>query len=383
MRDHWSLDPDLVYLNHGSFGAVPRVTREAQQRLQATAEANPMQWFRSLPERLAITRERIGGYLGVGGDDIAFVPNASNGVNIALRSLRGGEGGRLILTSHSYGAVLLAARRIVAERGWDLEVVDLPLDAADADIATAIETALDRPAVGIVVDQITSATAKMLPLHPIIEIGRRHGVPVIVDGAHAPGLLDRPVCGDFWTGNLHKWPCAPRGTGILWVAPDRRDEVVPAVVSWSDALGFPVSFDVPGTTDSTGWLAATASLDLLDDLGFGAARPALGDLVAAGSETFADAFGTRVLDAGSPAPTMRLVELPPGVDIADDVAGNRLQAAAAAATGVETALTNWRGRAFLRLSAHLYNRIEDYEIGAARLAAFFDDARQRGGQLHD
>ncbi len=91
---------------------------------------------------------------------------------------------------------------------------------------------------------------------------------MIVDGAHAPGLIDNPVMGDYWTGNLHKWPCAPRGTGVLYVAPGRQQTVVPSVVSWADPLGFPLSFDTPGTMDATGWLAAPTSLDLMTTLGF-------------------------------------------------------------------------------------------------------------------
>jgi isopenicillin-N epimerase len=143
VRDQWSFDPELIYLNHGSWGAVPRVTQDARQRLQGTAEANPMRWFRDLPDRLVRTRDRIGRYLGVAGGDIALVANATTGTNVALRSLRAGPGARLVLTSHGYPPVLLAARRIAAERGWTVHVVDVPLDATDAQVLAALESAVD------------------------------------------------------------------------------------------------------------------------------------------------------------------------------------------------------------------------------------------------
>jgi isopenicillin-N epimerase len=159
----------------------------------------------------------------------------------------------------------------------------------------------------------------------------------------------------------------------LYVTPERRAEVTPAVVSWWDEVGFPVSFDVPGTMDSSGWLASVTALDLMEDLDFAGERKRLGELVTAGCEQVASALGTVVADVGTAAPTMRLVELPRWLCVADDVAGNRLQSHLAARTGVETALTNWQGRAFLRLSAHLYNRFEDYQIAADRIARFFAD----------
>jgi isopenicillin-N epimerase len=370
VRDLWTLDPDVILLNHGSFGAVPRVTQEARQRLQNAAEANPMRWFRDLPGRLVHTRERIGRYLGVGGEDLALVPNATTGVNVALRSLPAAPGRRLILTSHGYGAVLLAAVRIAAERGWTVDVVDVPLDAPDEDVVAAIGAAIDDTTAAVVVDQITSATAKVMPAEQVATVGRERGIAVIVDGAHAPALLDDPVCGDFWTGNLHKWPCAPRGTGVLYVEAGRRGEVLPPVISWWDPAGFPESFDYPGTTDAAGWLASVSALDLMESLGFAAERKRLGELVTAGAEAIALAAGGRVCDVGRPAPTMRLVELPDGL-VVDDDTGSRVQAVVAAETGVELAVTNWRRHGFFRLSGHLYNGPDDFAVAAERLAPVF------------
>jgi isopenicillin-N epimerase len=195
---------------------------------------------------------------------------------------------------------------------------------------------------------------------------------VIVDGAHAPALLDSPVCGDFWTGNLHKWACAPRGTAVLYVATERHHEVVPNVVSWSDLIGFPLSFDYTGTTDATAWLAAPTSLDLMESLGFAAERKRLAELVTTGAALVAEAIGGVVAEVGNPAPTMRIVTLPDGM-VTDDLEGNRVGAFIAARTGVETSVTTCSGRGFVRLSAHLYTTFDDFAVAAVRMASLFDD----------
>ena len=372
MRHHWTLDPDVVYLNHGSFGAVPRVTQETQRRLAAASEANPMKWFRELPPRLLRTREDIATWLGTSADSIALLPNATTGISSALRSVRSGPGSRFVLTDHGYGAVWLAAEHVAARTGATVEIVPLPLDASDDDVVAILDPFVDERTAALVVDQITSPTAKLLPVGRLAEVGRRRGVAVIVDGAHAPGLVDMPVAGDFWTGNLHKWPCAPRGTGVLFVDPSRHDAVVPPVVSWDQPRGFPVSFDYPGTTDVTGWLATPTSLRLLDELGFAARRKEIGDLLETGATLLADSWGGRVVDVGVPAPTMRLVTAPEGV-VAEPADCSRLGAFVAAQTGVETAPSHWGGVGYFRLSAHLYSTIDDFTVAADRLGRLFAD----------
>ncbi len=372
MREHWTLDPDLVYLNHGSFGAVPLVTQQAQQRLRVAAEANPMRWFRDLGPRLIATRASIGHYLGVEGGDIGLVPNATTGLNAALRSVGLGPDKRVVVTSHGYGAVRQAASTLTAGSGCRVVLVDVALDASDDDVVAALEPHLDDSAACVVIDQVTSATAKLMPAERITELGRQRGVPVIVDGAHAPALVDNPVCGDFWTGNLHKWPCAPRGTGILYVAPDRRAQLASPVVSWDEPLGFPLSLDYPGTTDATGWLAAPTALELMRTLGFAERRKELGDLVKDGAEVVADAIGGALVDVANPAPTMRLVALPEGV-VHDEASAGRTGGFLARRTGVEVSWTSWAGRGFLRLSAHLYTSADDFVVAAQRLAPYFED----------
>jgi isopenicillin-N epimerase len=378
VREHWTLDPYLRYLNHGSFGAVPRVTQQTQRRLQEAAEANPMRWFRDLSGRLEATRDLVGSYLGVAGHNIALVPNATSGVAIALRSVPITPGQRLVVTDHGYGGVAFMVRRVAAERGGEVVVVPVELDATDDEVVSALAEVVDARSACIVIDQITSSTAKLMPAARIAELGRDRGVPTIVDGAHAPALIDEPVVGDYWTGNLHKWPCAPRGTGVLYVTPARQQSVAHAVASWDDPLGFPRSFDRPGTMDATSWLAAPSSLALMATLGFVDHRKGLGELVQAGAEQLAAAIGEAVVDVGSAAPTMRLVSLPHGM-VTDEPSGQRLGAYLAGRSGTEVAITSWRGRGFVRLSAHLYNTTDDYTGAASKLAPLLADPHLRAG----
>ncbi len=275
------------------------------------------------------------------------------------------------MTSHVYGGVALALRRVAAQRGCQVVVVPVALDATDDEIVAAIGDVVDADTACIVIDQITSATAKVMPARRVAELGRSRGVPVIVDGAHSPGLLDDPVTGDFWAGNLHKWPCAPRGTGVLYVAAERQAAAVPSVVSWGDPLGFPVAFDAPGTMDASGWLATPTSLDLLTTLGFADRRKGLGVLLDAGATAIVDAVGgswstlvRRLRRCGwCPSPTAWSPTTPAG-------SGSGPTSRRAP---VRRSRSPAGTRGFLRVSAHLYNTSEDYTATASRYAVLFAD----------
>lgn len=365
VRDHWTLDEDVLHLNHGSFGAVPLATQQVQRRLREEMERNPMAWFRARADRLAEVRTVVAGFLGVPGSDIALVPNASSGVSTALRAIDPSPDQRLVVTDHAYGAVRFAVERTATTSGCAVEVVPLPLAAAGAEVVAALGAVMDARTAAVVVDQVTSPTAKVLPVAEIAALGRQRGIPVIVDGAHAPGLLDQPVTGDFWTGNLHKWPCAPRGTAVLYVRPEWQSRVPSPTVSWQESAGFPASFDIQGTVDDTGWFAAPTSLALLAELDFAGRRPGLSAMLDEGAGVIASALGERVVDVGVTAPTMRLVSLPDRLLAGGGPVG-AVQDRLARETSVEVALVWWGDSAFMRVSAHLYNTPDDYRAAAGR-----------------
>ncbi|MET8473582.1 aminotransferase class V-fold PLP-dependent enzyme [Streptomyces sp. NPDC006422] len=375
--DAWALDPHVRHLNHGSFGAVPRVTLDALRELRTEMDANPCRWFRALPERVALARAEIARYLRVSPEALALVPNASAGISTVLGSLDLPAGSEVLLTDHSYGAVTMGVRRAAERTGAHVRTLHVPLDATPEEIAALFADALGdtaRPTSLVVVDQVTSATARLFPVADIAAHAHAAGALVLVDGAHAPGMLADPLGdagdADFWVGNLHKWPCAPRGTAALVARGDLAQRLHPVIDSWGAPYPFPERFDQQGTVDLAPWLAAPRSLDFVEErFGWDAARHHMGELAGEAQRLLADTLDADTSTVGgSPAPAMRLVPLPAGV-AADQDAAHALQRHLADATACETAITTWNGHGFLRVSAHLYNDGKDYAHLADTLPA--------------
>ncbi|WP_426570243.1 aminotransferase class V-fold PLP-dependent enzyme [Streptomyces canus] len=370
----WSLDPALRHLNHGSFGAVPRVAQERQHELRAEMESAPVVWFPELPRRLAAARVGLASFLGANPDDLALVPNASAGVSVVYAGLRARDGGEIVVTDHGYGAVTMGAERLARRWGGRVRTARVPLDAGAEQAYEAVAAELSDATGLVVVDQITSATARRMPVELIGAEARRRGIPLLVDGAHAPGLVASPLDGltcDFWTGNLHKWGCAPRGTAALVARGPLRDGLYPLIDSWGAADPYPDRFDQQGTVDATAQLAAGTALDFIGSTwGWSTARRYMDDLAGYAERivgaALADLTGADArVDVGMPVPGMRLVRLPDG--LADSrVAADALRDRAAAELGVEAAFTSFGGIGYLRLSAHVYNTAEDYEYFAER-----------------
>ncbi|MEU3950166.1 aminotransferase class V-fold PLP-dependent enzyme [Streptomyces sp. NPDC029526] len=380
--DAWSLDPALLHLNHGSFGAVPRAAQERQQRLRAEMESAPVVWFPALPRRLAAARAELAAFLGAAPDDLALVPNASAGASVVFAALERRRGGEIVVTDHGYGAVTMGAERLARRWGGRVRTARVPLD-VDADRACEAVTAeLTEATDLVVVDHITSATARRLPVERIAAETRRRGVPLLVDGAHAPGLIAAPLEGepyDFWVGNLHKWGCAPRGTAALVARGPLRDELYPLIDSWGAGDPYPDRFDQQGTVDATGYLAAATALDLIGSTwGWPAARRYMDDLADYGARVIAAALADLTgtdggpVDVGMPVPGMRLVRLPEGL-AHTRIAADALRDRMAREVGVEAAFTSFAGLGYLRLSAHVYNTAADYEHFAERCVPVLGD----------
>ncbi|MFE1928243.1 aminotransferase class V-fold PLP-dependent enzyme [Streptomyces asoensis] len=371
--DAWTLDPRMRHLNHGSFGAVPRVAQERQNALRAEMERAPVAWFPALPARIAEVRAAVAGLLQTDVKDLALVPNASAGASAVYAALSARTGGDIVVTDHGYGAVTMGAQRLARRWGTAVRTARVPL-AADAEQAyRAVMAQVDDDVALIVLDQITSATARLMPVDRVGAEAARRGITLLVDGAHAPGLLAAPLDGlvcDAWTGNLHKWGCAPRGTAALVARGPLREDLHPLIDSWGAAEPFPDRFDHQGTHDATAWLAAPAALDFVDATwGWETARRYMDELADHGARLVAAAFGLPgtpegPVDVGMPVPGMRLVRLPEGLGTTR-LAADALRDRATAELGVEAAFTSFDGVGYLRLSAHVYNTPEDYEHFAA------------------
>jgi isopenicillin-N epimerase len=364
VRRLWLLDPEVAHCNHGSFGALPAQVLAAQDEFRRRIAVNPMRWFdREMPGLLAEARAEVARFIGARPDDVGFVSNVSAGVSAVVQSLPLQAGDVVLSTDHAYGSVSTAIDRLCARTGASRVIAKVPVDSTDEEVvAIFAEHCSERTAL-VVVDQVTSPTARRFPVEAVAAVAHRSGALTLVDAAHAPGMLPLDVPGigaDFWVGNLHKWACAPVGTGVLWVAPAWREKVMALVVSWGEAEGFPRSFERVGTDDLTAWVAAPGSLQLLGSLGWDRVRAHNEALVRAGQATVADIVGSPLdalrHDAGL---SMALVPLPPG--LADTREQAQALKAEMAARGVEISVGSWEGRGRIRLSAQIYNCPADYE----------------------
>lgn len=370
----FSLDPSVSHLNHGSFGAVPIAVQRAQQRLRDEMEANPLRFFtQGLVERIAHTRRHLATFLGADPDGTALVGNATTGAAIVLQSLGLGPGDEVVTTDHGYGAVGFSVDRECARTGAVSRTLPVPLTATDEEVVEIVRAGL-RPGRTrlLIVDQITSPTARLFPTAAIVGVAREQGVPVLVDAAHAPGMLPTTVTSvgaDFWVGNLHKWAYAPRGTAALVVAERWRERIQPLVVSWEQGSGFPTRVEWQATLDYTGWLAAPVGLFTLRSLGLDRVRAHNAALAAYGQRVVGDALGVAPADLpepGGPAVAMRLIPLPPGLATTMDAARD-LRARIADRLSVEVSTAAWNGRGYLRLCGQVYNTPDEYDRLAVRL----------------
>lgn len=373
IRELWPLERTVAHLNHGSYGAVPTIVLDEQRSWRDRMESNPVRFFaRELAPALGQAREELALLVRAQPETLAFVPNVTTGIATVLAAITLDADDEVVITDHAYGAVRIAAARRCADVGARLVEAAIPLAGGQEEAVQAVLAATSERTRLVVLEQVTSPTARRLPLERLIPGLQQQGVPVLVDGAHAPGMIPVDVDGlgaDFWTGNLHKWACAPRGTALLHVASRWRDEVRPLVPSWLDALGFPDAFAAVGTTDLTAWLAAPRAVRLLAEIGWDRLREHNTRLVEAGQRLVAAELGLGASElVGDPDLSMRVIPLPRAV-AKDDESANALQARLAEEGGVEVAVTTWRGRGFVRLSAHAYNAPGEYERLAEALPA--------------
>jgi isopenicillin-N epimerase len=269
-RQLFMLDPEVTYLNHGSFGAVPRPVFERQNELRRELELEPVLFLaRRLPARLAQVRRSIARYVGAAtGDDLGLVPNVTTGLNAVARSIELRRGDEILLTDHEYGAKRILWDEVAAGAGAKVVVATLPRPAlGDDELFDAVATRFTTRTRVLFVSHITSLSALVLPVRRLSALARERGVVSIVDGAHGPGQLDLdlPSLGcDVYAGNLHKWVCAPRGSAFVWATPESQSWIRGPVVSWdwswSGPGAFQGRFGWPGTTDPTALLSVPAAL---------------------------------------------------------------------------------------------------------------------------
>lgn len=391
LRAHWLLEPDVVFLNHGSFGACPRLVLEAQAELRERMERQPVRFFvRELPGLLDRAREQVAAFVDADPAGFAFVRNATAGVGAVLRSLAFAPGDELLTTDHAYPAVRAALDYVAAASGARVVVAELPWPGIDDDaICEAVLAAASERTRLAVLDHVTSPTALVLPITRLVEALAERGIDTLVDGAHAPGMLPlsvRAVGAAYYTGNFHKWVCAPKGAAMLWVREDRRAGLHPLSISHgyrfplAERSRYQLEFDWTGTDDFTPCLLVPRALEVIGGLlpgGWPAVRAHNRALALSGRELLAQALGLTIPCPATMVGTMATLPLPDGDGTPP---GSPLYAdplhTALGARGIEVPVIPWPAppRRQLRISAQLYNDEADYTCLAQALAELWPDS---------
>ena len=374
----WRLDPDVIHLNHGSFGATPTPVLEEQQRLRDAMESNPTRWFlEDYQPALDAARSRVAGFVGSDPGGIGFVNNATEGVNSVLRSLEDSlqPGDEIVVTDHSYNACRNAVTVTAARTGARVVTAAMPFPLrSESEVTDAILGMVTDRTRLLMIDAVTSPTALVLPLAEIVA-ALEPDVQVLVDAAHAPGMInfDLTALGaSYVTVNCHKWMCAPKGSALLYVREDHRDRIYPAVISHGYNGGWPAEgghlhtqFDWTGTDDRTAWLATPAALDAVAGLqpdGWDGVRRTNRELCLAGRDMLADLLGIEAPAPDSMIGAIASVPMP-RTHLEGGTIFNPLMAALRDRWGIEVMVMSWPdpSASLLRISTQQYNSVEDLE----------------------
>ena len=282
LRDEFLLDPDVVFLNHGAFGACPRAVFDCYQGWQRELERQPVEFLaRRLPGLLEHVRERLAGYVGARPEDLVLVPNATSGINAVARSLRLQPGDEVVATNHEYGACDLMWRHVCEQARARYVRAELPLpipgDAGAGAIADTLLARVTDRTRALFFSHVTSPTALVLPVAEIARRAREAGVTTIADGAHGPGhvAVDLGALGvDVYAGNCHKWLCAPKGAGFLWARPELQESIDALVIGWGygEDATFVSRHTLAGTRDPAAYLAVPDAIDWQAAHGWDAVR---------------------------------------------------------------------------------------------------------------
>ncbi len=275
----WTLDPDFVFLNHGSFGATPRSVLARQDELRARIESQPVRFFmREVEPLMTEARARAAAFVGCAPERFTFVPNTTTGINVFFASIELAAGDEVVVTRLEYNATKNIAEVYAKRAGATVRYVTIPLPLSDpTEIVDAIGRELGPKTRIVMFDHVTSQTALVLPAAEIVERVRETcDALVIVDGAHAPGMIELDVealGADFYAGNFHKWVCSPKGSAFLWASEAHRDTLEPLVVSHGANMTFDdpadrfhFRFDWQGTADMTPWLCVPAAIDAMEQM---------------------------------------------------------------------------------------------------------------------
>ncbi|MFN8379953.1 MAG: aminotransferase class V-fold PLP-dependent enzyme [Anaerolineae bacterium] len=374
LRDQFLLDPDIVFLNHGSFGACPIPVFEEYQRWQRELERQPVKMLgREIDGLLREAMKPLAASLNADTDDCVFVPNATTGVNIVARSLRLHEGDEVLTADHEYGACDYTWEFACGQVGARIvrQSVPLPIGSAD-DFVERIWAGVTPRTRVLFLSHITSPTALLFPLAELVQRARTAGILTVIDGAHVPGQVTLDIGAldpDFYTGNFHKWLCAPKGSAFLYARKEHQAGLVPNIISWGwPETDFGLRQERQGTRDPASYLATPAALAFQQQHDWDRVRAACHELAVAAGKALSEVSGCGPLTPdGSWLGQMAAAELP-----VEPAKASAIKTRLYDVHHVELPIIIWQDRVLIRASFQGYNTADDLEVLCAALAETLD-----------
>ena len=363
LKNQFLLDPDITFLNHGSFGACPKTVCDNLQDWQNRVEKEPVQFFETdIFPLLADSRKALGKFLGCEGDDLVYYPNPTHAVNAVARSLKLKAGDEVLGTNHIYGALDFTWQQVCKDTGAEFIKAELPppIKSKDEFLDIFFSYVSDKTRV-IFISHITSMTAMIFPVNEIIQFARQRDIITIIDGAHVPGHLPLNITEldpDIYTGACHKWMCAPKGSSFLYVKKSLQNEIMPPVISWgwegelSKTSLFLNRHEWQGTRDMTPFLVVPEAIKFLNDNNWQERSKLNRKLVISIRNQFLDFLNIEPLCPDDWLGQMATIELP----IDDPLEFKR---SLMANYKIQIPVFSWENSTALRYSVHFYNTEED------------------------
>lgn len=364
----------MTFLNHGSFGACPKQVLEFQQRLRSQIEHEPLRFFgREWEPLLDDARSKLAAFVGADVQDLVFVPNATTGVNSVLRSLTFSPEDEILTTNHEYNACRNALDFIASRTGARVVVakVPFPIDSPQQIVAAVIERVSAKTRLALL-DHVTSQTGLIFPIQELAKELQQRGVDTLVDGAHAPGMISldlREIGATYYSGNCHKWLCAPKGAAFLYVRRDKQSEIRPLTISHgtnsprTDKSRFQLEFDWTGTDDPTAYMCVPEAIAFMGSLlpgGWTELRQQNHQLVLQGRRLLCEALEVQPLCPKEMIGSMAVVPMPTTWENRDFMS---IHDELFDKFGIQVQVMPWqeKPRLLVRISAQIYNTLEQYE----------------------
>ncbi|NIM93980.1 MAG: aminotransferase class V-fold PLP-dependent enzyme [Anaerolineales bacterium] len=365
LAEKFLLDPDVTFLNHGSFGATPKPVFECYQQLQLELERQPMKFLgREYSGRMAEARKALAETVGTEPDNIVYVTNATTAVNIVARSLSLDPGDRVLSTDHEYGALDRTWQYLSERRGFTYSRHPIPLPAkSDMEIVETLWSGVTSNTRVIFLSHITSPTAITFPVDEICRLARQQGIITIIDGAHAPGQIPLSLDelgADYYAANLHKWLCAPKGAAFLYARPERQAILEPLIVSWgwrSEKPGpsaFVDLYEWVGTKDPSAFLSVPEAIRFQQENNWEEVRKKCHELAVKTQNRLVDLTGLHPLTSPSQYVQMVSALLPP-------INPEHLQKSLHEKYQIEVIVDSWNAQPYIRVSIQGYNGEEDID----------------------